>query len=71
MNLADPGASVMTYTLPFSSFMMSTPQSSVPPQNQLVGIQWQVNDAAPSTDGGAQMPCVVTVAIDDVKFVKM
>ena len=69
MNLADPGASVMTYTLPFSSFMMSTPQSSVPPQNQLVGIQWQVNDAAPSTDGGAQMPCVVSIAIDDIKFV--
>jgi hypothetical protein len=69
MSLADPGASGMTYTLPFSTFMMSTPTSSVPPQQQMVGIQWQVNDAAPAADGGAQMPCVVSIAIDDIKFV--
>jgi hypothetical protein len=69
-NLADPTTSGMTYTLPFSTFTTAA-TLVVPAQKQIVGIQWQVNSAAPTVDGGSQVPCVVTVAVDDIKFVTM
>jgi hypothetical protein len=67
-NLPDPGTAGMTYTLPFSMFT-TTATLAAPAQQQIVGIQWQVNSGAPTTDGGPQPACVVGVAIDDVKFV--
>lgn len=67
INLAAPGATPMTVTVPFASFAQNAETTMA---KQVVGIQWQANSAPPvDRDGGSQLPCTVEIRIDDIKFV--
>jgi hypothetical protein len=65
-NLAIPGATPTTVTVPFAAF--TTNPAVIPLATQLIGIQWQVNSGAPP-DGGTQAGCNAELRIDDIKFV--
>jgi hypothetical protein len=67
INLAAPGATPMTVTVPFANF---TQNAEATMTKQVVGIQWQANSAPPvDPDGGSQLSCTVEIRIDDIKFV--
>jgi hypothetical protein len=67
INLAAPGATPMTVTVPFANF---TQNAEATMAKQVVGIQFQANSAPPvDPDGGSQLPCTVEIRIDDIKFV--
>jgi hypothetical protein len=61
-----PGTTPTPYTLALSSFTASVAPTKDPTQ-QIVGIQWQANSAAPP-DGGSQIGCNVVLGIDDIAF---
>jgi hypothetical protein len=68
-NLAVPGATPMTVTVPFANF---TQNAEATMAKQVVGIQFQANSAPPvDPDGGSQLGCTVEIRIDDIKFITM
>jgi hypothetical protein len=68
-NFSTGSTAPMTLTIPFSMFTTSATQAS-PFQGQLVGLQFQLQSAAPvDPDGGVQLSCTAELRIDDVKFV--
>jgi len=42
---------------------------TTPIVDQIIGLQWQLDSAAPLVDGGAQLGCTAEIRIDDIDFV--
>jgi hypothetical protein len=55
-------------TIPFTDFVPAA--TGLPAPQQVVGLQWQIQSAAPADpDGGAQIGCTVELRVDDIDFV--
>ena len=61
-------ATPMTVTVPFSMFTVGVAHVN-PFPGQLVGLQWQIDSGAPTTDGGPQPTCTGEIRIDDINFI--
>jgi hypothetical protein len=61
-------ATPQTVTIPLDDF--TPPAVGLPAPQQVVGLQWQIQSAAPlDPDGGAQIGCTVELRVDDIAFV--
>jgi hypothetical protein len=54
-------------TIPFADFTGAT--HAAPIAGQIVGLQWQLESGAPTTDGGLQADCTAEIRIDEIDFV--
>jgi hypothetical protein len=67
-NFTTGSTTPMTLTIPFSMFTPVAQMGTF--QQQLVGLQFQLQSAPPvDPDGGVQLSCTAELRIDDVKFV--
>jgi hypothetical protein len=61
-------ATPQVVTIPFTAFAPAA--LGLPAPQQVVGLQWQIQSAAPSDpDGGAQIGCTIELRVDDIDFV--